>query len=65
VTARALAQLDEERLSFVGELVHLRDQLNAGQPIDHVRASVERLLGDVAPQGTAPDASGAPPGAEP
>lgn len=64
VTARALAQMGEQRLSFVGELVHLRDQLNAGQPIEHVRASVERLLGDVAPQGTAPDASGPTPGAE-
>lgn len=58
VTARALAQMNEERLSFVGELVHLRDELNAEQPIERVRASVERLLGDVAPQGTTPDSPG-------
>ena len=62
VTARALAQLGEERLSFVGELVQLRDELSAGQSVEHARASVERLLGDVAPHGGAPDASGATPG---
>lgn len=64
VTARAIAQMNEERLSFVGELVHLRDELNSGKSIEHVRTSVERLLGDVAPQGTAPDSPTATPGPE-
>jgi hypothetical protein len=59
VTARALAQMGEERLSFVTELVRLRDELNAGRSIDHARASVERLLGDVAPRDTASPSGGA------
>jgi hypothetical protein len=49
VTARALAQMGEERLSFVGEFGHLRDELNAGQSIEHARASFEKPLADVAP----------------
>jgi hypothetical protein len=64
VTARALAQMGEERLSFVSELVHLRDELAAGQSIEHARVSVEKLLGDVAPRETAPDSAGPTPGAE-
>lgn len=63
VTARALAQMNEERLSFVGELIHLRDELNAGQSTERARASLEKLLGDVAPQGNAPDSPGPGPGA--
>ncbi len=61
VTARARAQLGEERLSFISELVHLRDELNTGQPIEQARASVERLLGDVAPREAGPDSSTRPP----
>jgi hypothetical protein len=64
VTARAFAQMNEERLAFVEELVHLRDALSAGRSVEQVRASVERLLGDVAPQGSPPDAAGAPPATE-
>jgi hypothetical protein len=63
VTARALAQMGEERLSVVTELVHLRDELSAGQSSEQARASVERLLGDVAPREARPASGGATPGA--
>jgi hypothetical protein len=49
---------------LVSELVHLRDELAAGQSIEHARVSVEKLLGDVAPRETAPDSAGPTPGAE-
>ena len=56
LTARALAQMGEERLAFVGELVHLRDELMAGESTEQARASVDKLLGGLAPHGTLSEA---------
>ena len=58
VTARAVAQLGEERLALVGELVHLRDDLKAGESTDRAQAIVERLLTNLAPHETAADSGG-------
>jgi hypothetical protein len=64
LTARGLAQMGDERLALVGELVHLRDELDAGQPVEQARASVEKLLAGVAPHGTLSDSFGPTPGAD-
>lgn len=58
LTARAVAQMGEERLALVGELVHLRDELKAGESNEETRTSVEKLLTKLAPHGTLSDSSG-------
>jgi hypothetical protein len=64
LTARGVAQMGDERLALVGELVHLRDELDAGQPVEQARASVEKLLAGVAPHGTLSDSFGPTPGGD-
>jgi hypothetical protein len=49
VTARAVAQMGEDRLAFVGELVRLRDELGAGESTRHARATIETLLAGLLP----------------
>jgi hypothetical protein len=62
-TARALAQMGEDRLAMVAELVHLRDELAAGDPNERLQATVEKLLATLAPHGAQSDAptTGPPP----
>jgi hypothetical protein len=50
-TASALAQMGEDRLAMVAELVHLRDELAAGDPNESLQATVEKLLATLAPHG--------------
>jgi hypothetical protein len=64
LTARGMAQMGDERLALVGELVHLRDELDAGQPVEQARASVEKLLAGVAPHGALSESLGPTPGAD-
>ena len=58
LAARAAAQIGEDRLALVGELVRLRDELGAGQSTQQARATVETLLSGFLPQASAPDAPG-------
>ena len=58
VTSRALAQVGEERLALVGELVHLRDELKAGTSPEQTQATVEKLLSSLAPHGPVSDSGG-------
>ena len=60
-SARALAQMGEDRLAMVAELVHLRDELAAGDSNERMRGTVEKLLATLAPHGAQSDASPATP----
>jgi hypothetical protein len=59
-TARAVAQGGEDRLVLVGDLVRLRDGLATGQSPDHLKASIDALLGDLVPRGVVPDSPDPP-----
>jgi hypothetical protein len=59
VTARVAAQMGEDRLGLVAELLHLRDELGTGESTKPARATVEALLAGLLPQGAGADPSGA------
>jgi hypothetical protein len=56
-TARALAQMGEDRLAMVAELVHLRDELAAGDPSESLQTTVEKLLATLVPHGSQSEAT--------
>jgi hypothetical protein len=58
VTARAAAQIGEDRMALVGQLIHLRDELGADESTEQARATVEALLAGLLPQGAGADALG-------
>lgn len=58
--ARAMAQVGEDRLVLVGDLVRLRDGLTAGESPDHLKASIDKLLVDLVPRGVVPESTDAP-----
>jgi hypothetical protein len=62
--ARALAQMGEDRLAVVAELVHLRDELAAGDPNESLQATVEKLLATLAPHRGRSDAAASGPPAD-
>jgi hypothetical protein len=55
-TAPAVAQMGEDRLAIVSELVHLRDELAEGDPNERLTSTVEKLLETLAPHGAQSDA---------
>jgi hypothetical protein len=59
-TARAVAQVGEDRLALVGDLVRLRDGLATGASPDHLKASIDKLLGELVPGGVVPDGTDSP-----
>jgi hypothetical protein len=60
--ARALAQMGEDRLAVVAELVHLRDELAKSDPNQRLQATVDKLLAALAPHAvTDPSGSARPP----
>ncbi|MGZ4326475.1 MAG: hypothetical protein ACXVXL_00280 [Solirubrobacteraceae bacterium] len=59
-TARAVAQVGEDRLVLVGDLVRLRDGLATGESPDHLRASIDKLVAELVPRGVVPEGTDVP-----
>lgn len=59
-TARAVAQVGEDRLVLVGDLVRLRDGLATGASPDHLKASIDKLLAELVPRGVVPEGNDVP-----
>ena len=60
-TARAVAQVGEDRLVLVGDLVRLRDGLATGESPAHLKASIDKLLSELVPRGVVAEGSRRPP----
>lgn len=59
-TARAVAQVGEDRLVLVGDLVRLRDGLATGESPAHLKASIDKLLSELVPRGVVAEGSDVP-----